>query len=156
MAMPETPDLYSLVYFSHAVSPLGPDALQDLLDVSRRANQEHGITGILIYGCGNFAQYLEGPKMEIDALFVNIQRDSRHRDVQLLAEGPITARTFADWSMTFRPLGQDVIEKIPGAIDPVDALRTVLDIPASTVMTVLLKSLIQAFLPDGPASPRGV
>ncbi len=153
--MPETLELHSLVYFSHAVSPLGPDALQDLLDVSRQANQEHGITGILIYGCGNFAQYLEGPKVEIDTLFVNIQRDSRHRDVQLLAEGPITTRIFADWSMTFRPLGQDVIEKLPGAVDPVDALRTVLDIPATSAMTVLLKSLIQAFLPGGPASPRG-
>ncbi len=153
--MPETPELHSLVYFSHAVSPLGPDALQDLLDVSRRANKEHGITGILIYGCGSFAQYLEGRKAEIDTLFVNIQRDSRHRDVQLLAEGPITTRIFADWSMTFRPLGQDVIEKLPDMVDPVDALRTVLDIPASTVMTVLLKSLIQTFLTGGPASPRG-
>ncbi|HBT43450.1 MAG TPA: hypothetical protein DEB21_16050, partial [Rhodospirillaceae bacterium] len=64
--MADTDNLHALIYRSQETAPISPGNLQILLDNSRRKNERLSITGILIYGGGVFAQYLEGSKSDID------------------------------------------------------------------------------------------
>lgn len=147
--------LHALVYSSTQTNPLSPPEVEQLLVVSRRKNARLGITGILIYGGGAFAQYLEGAKADIDGLFATIMKDPRHYNVWLMAEGPIKERAFRDWSMSYRAVTPDIIAQLPGAVDPAGALREILGIPPSTMMTVLLKSLSHSLLAAPPGNGLG-
>lgn len=151
--MADTVDLHALIYRSQETAPISSGNLQDLLENSRRKNERLGITGILIYGGGVFAQYLEGSKSDIDSLLSTITKDDRHQDVWMMAAGPITDRAFPDWSMTYRAITPDVIRMLPGTLDPAEALRTTLGIPSTSMMTVLLKSLAQTLLSEQPLTP---
>jgi hypothetical protein len=78
------------------------DALiESILQPSRIHNPEHGITGILCaYPRGNvFLQVIEGARGPVNALYSNIVRDPRHRDVLLLDYAEIRERRFAGWRM---------------------------------------------------------
>ena len=147
--------LHALVYSSTQTAPLSPPEMEQLLVVSRRKNTRLGITGILIYGGGAFAQYLEGAKADIDGLFATIMRDPRHHDVWLMAEGPIKERAFRGWYMSYRPVTPDIVAQLPGAVDPAGALREILEIPTSTMMMVLLKSLSHSLLDAAPGNRPG-
>lgn len=62
-------------------------------------NKQHGITGILCYGNGQFLQCIEGSKVEIVALMQKICADKRHDDIQIPLLQPIDQRMFDDWRM---------------------------------------------------------
>ena len=64
-------------------------------------NLRANITGILTYQKGRFAQLLEGPKTELQALMTRIAVDSRHHSVKLIVDGPTHIRRYADWSMAY-------------------------------------------------------
>ncbi|MEQ8804372.1 MAG: BLUF domain-containing protein [Rhodospirillales bacterium] len=151
--MADTDNLHALIYRSQETAPLSSDDLKVLLESSRRKNERLSITGILIYGGGVFAQYLEGSKSNIDSLFASITKDNRHQDVWMMAAGPITDRAFPEWSMSYRDVTADIVHMLPGALDPAEALRKTLDIPSASMMTVLLKSLVQTLLPEQPVTP---
>jgi hypothetical protein len=54
-----------------------------------------------MFNAGCFAQVLEGPSANVEAVFERIQQDKRHGDVTLLAFETIKARSFGNWSMGF-------------------------------------------------------
>lgn len=62
-------------------------------------NKQHGITGILCYGNGQFLQCIEGSKVEIVALMQKICADKRHDDIDIPLLQPIDQRMFDDWRM---------------------------------------------------------
>lgn len=62
-------------------------------------NKQHGITGILCYGNGQFLQCIEGSKVEIVALMQKIRADKRHDDIEIPLLQPIDQRMFDDWRM---------------------------------------------------------
>lgn len=93
--------LTSVIYLSSAVEPLSQNALRDLLAVSRRNNAAMGIGGILLYWDGNFLQYIEGPREQIDLLMAKVQQDPRHGGLIVLQRENIAARAFPEWSMAF-------------------------------------------------------
>lgn len=64
-------------------------------------NFRAGITGILTYQHGRFAQLLEGPRTELRALMSRIVVDTRHHSLKMMADGPIHIRRYADWSMAY-------------------------------------------------------
>ena len=105
--------LYALVYVSQAVRPFGDDELDALLAESRRYNEARDITGFLAYerpddGAhpGTFVQRLEGPRGAVQDVFDSrIVTSSRHRQVEVKLHGPISSRTFANWTMAFARLG---------------------------------------------------
>lgn len=97
-------DLVTLVYFSHARRPLDETELLDLLTVSRRNNQQNGITGMLLYADGNFVQALEGPKAAVEAIFERISVDPAHSGIVSTGIVPIKERQFGEWSMGFLPV----------------------------------------------------
>jgi hypothetical protein len=76
-------------------------AIQNILKVARQRNPACNVTGMLCYDPQFFMQCLEGPKDDINKLYGDIARDSRHTRVTLLEYNEIEERTFEVWSMAF-------------------------------------------------------
>lgn len=92
---------YHIFYRSQATYFPSEGQLQQLLDWSRTYNEQHDITGLLLYSDGRFAQVIEGAEAKIHDLFDRIQQDLRHQHVVVISEGPAPYRWFADWRMAF-------------------------------------------------------
>ena len=90
--------LVRLLYASRAIDT-SPAAIDAILSQSRQYNPSSGITGILCYGGGIFLQAIEGGRTAISELYGHIQRDTRHKDVELLQYEEISERRFAGWTM---------------------------------------------------------
>lgn len=90
--------LVRLLYASRATDPAN-NAIEDILNRSRQYNPGSGITGILCYGGGIFLQAIEGGRSAVSDLYGHIQRDARHKDVELLHYEEITERRFGGWTM---------------------------------------------------------
>ena len=90
--------LVRLLYVSRAVDT-SPAAIEAILTQSRQHNPASGITGVLCYGGGIFLQAIEGGRSTVSELYGHIQRDARHKDVELLAFEEITERRFGGWTM---------------------------------------------------------
>ena len=95
-----------VMYVSKARHRMTGGELADLLLGAQKRNEAHGITGILVYAAGNFAQVLEGPDQAIEQLLRNIHADPRHDDCRVVSEGPIEARYFSGWSMDWADLNR--------------------------------------------------
>jgi len=110
---------YFLIYASTAVRDVPQAELLDLLAVSRTTNSAKAITGLLLYSpgqkeLGTFVQYLEGARSDVQALYVRITRDSRHRNCTILGEGSTFRRRFSQWTMGFRDLSAIRPDEVPG------------------------------------------
>jgi hypothetical protein len=97
--------VHRLVYFSRNAMPGTNDeiveGIHQILKSSRRNNARVGVTGALLFNSGCFAQVLEGSSSAVSETFERIQWDERHSDVLVLEYGPVAARAFPDWSMSF-------------------------------------------------------
>lgn len=91
--------LVRLLYASRAPGPVAPEVIDAILEQSRRHNPELGITGILCQSGEVFMQVLEGGRDAVNALYNQIVRDERHRDVVLLHYEEVRERRFAGWTM---------------------------------------------------------
>lgn len=105
---------YFLIYVSIASDDLSREALLEILRHSRVNNARDDITGLLLYKERSFMQLLEGSEAAVCATFGRIARDTRHRDPAVLLEGETPERDFADWSMGFHDLDDDVARSTPG------------------------------------------
>ncbi|MBV2217630.1 MAG: BLUF domain-containing protein, partial [Diaphorobacter sp.] len=90
--------LVRLLYVSRAVDT-SSEAIEAILTQSRQHNPASGITGVLCYGGGIFLQAIEGGRSAVSDLYGHIQRDPRHKDVELLHYEEIAARRFGGWTM---------------------------------------------------------
>lgn len=99
--MPDS-ELESLLYVSSAVRLLNFEEIGHLLKRARERNREYGITGVLLYDGGNFMQYLEGPKENLDIIYRIIEEDKQHTGIILLSREAIEDRQFGDWSMAYQ------------------------------------------------------
>ena len=93
--------LVRLIYASRVSEGTDSKTVDQILERSRTHNVEHGITGVLCL-CQSvqlFLQALEGAREEVNCLYGNIVRDSRHHDVTLLEYAEIGERRFARWEM---------------------------------------------------------
>ncbi|UOQ96945.1 BLUF domain-containing protein [Hymenobacter sp. 5317J-9] len=94
--------MHQLVYTSTAGVALTEAELQQQLNSWRRKNADLAVTGVLLHSEGHILQVLEGEAAVLHDLFATIAADFRHRSVTKLADGPVQARAFSDWSMGFR------------------------------------------------------
>lgn len=97
-AKPAEP-LRTIIYVSSASWLLHDDELEMLLLDAQAHNALHDITGVLIYGEGNFMQCIEGPSEAIVAVFARIRASRKHRDIITLMDEPIEQRGFGQWHM---------------------------------------------------------
>jgi hypothetical protein len=106
--------MHQIIYMSYAVAPLTNAQLYHLLALARRRNTELAITGILLYGNERFMQVLEGEEDAVRTLYELIKRDSRHQNVIMYVDKPITRRTFMEWAMAFQPNGPEQAAGLAG------------------------------------------
>ena len=90
-----------LIYASRFVRGVGPNDIQKILKVSRKRNEETGVTGVLCYSPDFFLQCLEGARMPVNELYESIMMDERHAQVTLLEYSDIHQRVFSNWSMAY-------------------------------------------------------
>lgn len=93
--------VYHLVYVSTASKTMRTSQLDDLLAVARQPNALVGITGLLVYGGGNFMQLLEGSRSEVEKIYRRIEADPRHFDVTTILSVDSPERWCADWAMAY-------------------------------------------------------
>jgi hypothetical protein len=99
--------MYHIVYLSQAREGMTLTTLVVLLMQARALNERHDVTGALVYGDGQFMQVMEGEEAVVKSLYERVAKDARHYNVRTLAEGPIVARSFAQWSMAFGKVPAD-------------------------------------------------
>lgn len=102
--------LVRLLYASRAVDT-SPEAIEGIISQARGHNPGCGITGILCYGGGIFLQAIEGGRSAVNELYGHIQRDKRHKEVELLHYTEVSERRFGGWTM-----GQVNLSKINHSI----------------------------------------
>lgn len=111
--------IFQLIYRSKATSFFTDEDLITLLRQARENNTQKNITGLLLYGYGNFIQLLEGNEKEVKNLFFNhIEKDARHRDSAVLQQTFVEKRLFKDWSMAFQPLDSERVHDLKGYLEP--------------------------------------
>jgi len=91
--------LVRLLYASFPVSNSTAGLVDAILSSCRANNPRMGITGVLCYSDHSFMQVLEGGRDAVSALYGQILRDQRHRDVTLLHYEEVSERSFGGWTM---------------------------------------------------------
>ncbi|VEB44421.1 Blue light- and temperature-regulated antirepressor YcgF [Chromobacterium violaceum] len=91
--------LQHLIYVSTARRELDNADLEALLESCVRHNLRNDISGVLLYGPGNFIQVLEGEADAVAETYQRILDDPRHHNlIEILLEN-IERRSFAEWRM---------------------------------------------------------
>ncbi|AMJ64904.1 BLUF domain-containing protein [Hymenobacter sp. PAMC 26628] len=123
--------MYHLVYTSTASSLFIETDLQRLLAPWRAKNARLNVTGVLLYSEGNILQVLEGDANALHNLFATISVDPRHHNVVKLADGPVSGRTFTEWSMQLRTVDLSdfarFVQEMNLASDPARRLAPLLE-----------------------------
>lgn len=101
-------NLLQLIYISTATKKLPHWDLNKILEEARPANHAKNITGMLLYRDGLFMQVLEGEASAIEALYNNIKKDTRHRNVHIVSHEKIAEREFSEWTMGFKNISNDI------------------------------------------------
>lgn len=88
-----------LLYISDAADDINEDSLTGVLKSAEKNNPPLGITGLLVFGGGVFAQILEGPDHAVLQKYVEIATDRRHRNCRVVYITTAGERIFKDVSM---------------------------------------------------------
>jgi len=123
--------LFSIAYFSRSNIPADSSVqareMAQIVASAQKNNLLVGVTGVLLFSAGCFAQVLEGASEDVELVFERVRKDPRHRDITVIQEGPIPARSFGDWWMAYAgpvPLGQVAPLQPSGIYDPQDILAS--------------------------------
>jgi len=143
MRTPAPSDLQQLFYISRSLAR--PDELDELLRLARQLNERRGVTGVLLFTGGHFAQLLEGPAAALAVTMAAIRRDRRHEAIHELLAGPIAQRRCGDWSMAF--------VSTPGADDLIQHLLTGPLVPPERAQRLLQLMLDAAGATPAAAAP---
>lgn len=87
-----------------------------IVDHSTRRNSALGITGSLVFTGAHFAQVLEGPPENLQALMASIQRDPRHTNIFVCLNDRISTRQFAKWALAYAGPAQYIARQVTAAI----------------------------------------
>ena len=101
-----------IIYSSKATPSISQEDLHEILEASRRNNEQNGITGMLILYNDTFIQMLEGEQDAVYDTFDRIRDDQRHDNVLVLFEGPTDRRHFSHWKMALEVVDENHFRKI--------------------------------------------
>jgi hypothetical protein len=105
-------ELIQLIYASDMAGAQESE-LASIVKSAALHNRENQVTGMLLYSGGNFMQVLEGEPSQVLATYERICRDPRHRNILLLLQEPVQQRHFSKWSMGFKRLSAEHVQKFP-------------------------------------------
>ncbi len=97
--------MFELIYMSAASPTMTSVKARDIAEQSQMNNALADISGVLVFDGVNFAQILEGDEAAVRRLLDIISADDRHSNLTVLAQGPISGRSFAGWSMAYNDTG---------------------------------------------------
>lgn len=106
-----------LMYISIATQEMSTTQLTALLEEARTRNQEHQITGMLLYKNRRFIQLLEGPRDAVEKIYRDIREDDRNAGNIVIEKSEIENRLFSDWKMGFENLDHYDMSEIEGYTD---------------------------------------
>lgn len=106
--------------------------LREIVAKAKRYNLSNGITGALAFTGNTFAQVLEGPEPAVRGLMQRIAVDPRHRDVQVLASGPVEVRRFPNWGMA-------LVDADPQACALIDRAQAAECVPEAEQLIVVME-----------------
>jgi len=98
---PDRSDLHEIIYVSTLADDAPVRVVADIAIKSRSNNQRADITGLLVFDGLHFCQQLEGCAREVAAAMARIQGDPRHRNVEVLHQGPLDQRRFTRFSLGY-------------------------------------------------------
>lgn len=110
--------MHQIIYMSQAKESMPLTTLVVILMQARALNEQHHITGMLVYGQGQFMQLIEGEEAAVTGLYERISRDPRHRNVFKLADKAIAERSFSQWSMAFEEMSAEKFRELTGYVSP--------------------------------------
>lgn len=87
------------LYRSKAKYHLNAEIVRKIVQTSLRNKIRDGLTGFLHTDKDHFLQYLEGPHDALMHRLSVIQRDLKHYNFMILADGTTDERLFPDWDM---------------------------------------------------------
>jgi hypothetical protein len=96
--------VFRLIYVSRSLIDHKDNAdrlrqIQHILRTAQERNLKNGITGALFFDGDHFGQVLEGPVEAVRLAMVNVGRDPRHTEIDIVSEVKDARRMFSDWSM---------------------------------------------------------
>jgi len=119
MSLSPREDLVQVLYVSQSV-PAPVTQIRRLHEASIRNNRAQGVTGLLLYTGGHFAQWLEGAPAVLQALLARIATDPRHTRMRTLSSKVVEQRSCAEWSMKLMVDHQadEQVRRVLDASDP--------------------------------------
>jgi hypothetical protein len=133
--------MYYIIYLSAGTNWFDEKELKEILAVSNVNNSRDNITGLLLYGDGNFIQLLEGEESVVKATFQRISLDQRHKGITSVASGRLSVRNFPEWAMGFKSIGSDGLELLKGYFNP--ANKDILANKEKHITINLLKAFVR-------------
>jgi hypothetical protein len=113
--------LVELSYVSKATQDMGLSSLIRLFDVAHKWNQDHGLTGVLFYESGHFAQILEGKRKDVLFIWGKIQKDYRHKVLHQIEFDEVDQRLCPNWALRFYG-GDQIAKDVPQLAGVLDGL----------------------------------
>ncbi|MES2904263.1 MAG: BLUF domain-containing protein [Pseudomonadota bacterium] len=106
--------LWKISYVSIASAPdeIAEADVREICAVAGPHNARSGITGILTYHAGRFAQIIEGIEDDLRQLMERIAADPRHHSLKITMDRAVDARQFDEWSMAYRSPKQFIQDQI--------------------------------------------
>ncbi|WP_415911424.1 BLUF domain-containing protein [Neptuniibacter sp. QD37_11] len=95
--------LTRLVYTSTIADNFSPQDIEAIIEIARKNNRKHNVTGMLCFNRKYFLQCLEGSRTQVNKIYYNILNDPRHSNIIMLDYKEITSREFSEWSMGYIP-----------------------------------------------------
>ncbi|MDB5778261.1 MAG: hypothetical protein JWP79_190 [Polaromonas sp.] len=94
-------DLQEIIYVSTLATGAPVRFVADIAMQARCNNRQADITGLLVFDGLHFCQQLEGGARDVAATMARIQDDPRHRNVEVLHQGPLDQRRFRRFSLGY-------------------------------------------------------
>lgn len=101
--------LSQLVYVSTRKNNCTSQEIEKILASCEKNNPSLDITGVLLYSDNKFIQLVEGESKELKGLYDKIREDDRHKNCTMVSYAPIKERSFPNWHMGSKKLGEDTV-----------------------------------------------
>jgi hypothetical protein len=75
--------------------------LNEIIAPSRRNNERHHISGMLVFTGANFLAILEGEELDLRDLWLRLEQDQRHCDLLRIGDDMCGERWFPVWRMGY-------------------------------------------------------
>ena len=92
----------SVIYISDSTL-LDDSESKKINDISKKANKEHNVCGVLAYHNNRFLHILEANEPVLSTLLENIKNDPRNKNLSIILDVQKNEKIYSDWEMIDSP-----------------------------------------------------